>query len=227
MNAPLIERGLYTVADAGRLLRINPQKIRGWIAGYTRTKEEPILKNEIGWLDGSLAFSFTNLMEIRFIQHFSALKVRVASIREMAREAERILSHPHPFATRTVFQTDGRKIFARIAKAMDDPKLYDLQSRNWAMLEVIEQSLHDGMSYDATGDAQSWLPRLEFPNIIVHPRIAFGHPALKDEGISTRVLYEAFQAEKDDFQSVAQWYGVSADRVRDAVRFEINLAMAA
>lgn len=227
MNAPLIERGLYTVGDAARLLRVSPQKVRGWISGYPGTMAAPILNNDIGWLDDSLAFSFANLMEIRFIQHFAALKVKVVSIRRMAEEAALILKHPHPFATKTVFQTDGKKIFAEIAEETGDKKLYDLRAKNWAMLKMIEQSLHSEVTYDPSGDAAIWLPRREIPNVVIQPHVAFGQPSIKDEGIPTRVLYESVQAEKDDFESVAKWFGIPAECVRDAVKFEINLAMAA
>lgn len=226
MNAPLINRGVYTVADAARLLRGSPQKIRGWISGYPRTHAEPILKNDIGWLDDSLAFSFANLMELRFIQYFAGMKVSVKAIRGMAREAERLLNHPHPFATKTIFQTDGRKIFARIADETQDPKLYDLRDKNWAMLDIIAQSLHVGVSYNPAGDAASWRPRAEYPDIIVHPAIAFGQPVLRNEGIPTRAIFESFQAEKDSVDNVAKWFGVTPNLVTDAVGFQVNLSMA-
>jgi uncharacterized protein (DUF433 family) len=227
MNAPLLDKGLYTVGDAARLLRVSPRRVRGWIAGYPKTKADPILRNDVGWLDDSLAFSFANLMEIRFIEHFTALKVRTATIREMAREAERILRHPHPFATKTVFQTDGRKIFAETAQATGDKRLYDLRAKNWAMLTVIEQSLHREVGYNPAGDAAQWLPRPELPSIVIHPMVAFGQPVLKEEQIPTRAIYEAFQAEGDDADSVAKWFQINPQRVRDAVEFELNLAMAA
>lgn len=227
MNAPLIDKGLYTVGDAARLLQVSPRRVRGWISGYPNTKAEPILRNDVGWLDGSLAFSFANLMEIRFIGHFTALKVRTETIREMAREAERFLRHPHPFATKTMFQTDGKKIFAETAQATGDKKLYDLKAKNWAMLDVIEQSLHREVSYDPSGDAAAWIPRAAIPSVIIHPRRAFGQPILKEEGVPTRALFEAFQAEGDDTDAVAKWFQITPARVREAVEFEINLAMAA
>ncbi len=227
MNAPLINQGLYTVPEAARLLRDSPQRIRGWIAGYPRTKAEPILKNDIGWLDDDLAFSFANLMELRFIQYFAGQKVSVRAIRGMAREAEKILRHPHPFATKTIFQTDGRKIFAQIAEETGDRKLYDLRDKNWAMLTIMERSLHVGVEYNPSGDAAIWQPRAEYPNVIVHPAIAFGQPVIRGEGIPTRTLYEAFQAEKNSVANVAKWFGVKPSVVNDAVGFEVNLSMAA
>lgn len=227
MGIQLIDRGLYTVGDGARLLRISPRKVRGWIVGYPRTAAEPILHNDIGWLGGDLAFSFANLMEIRFLQFFAGLGVKVSAIRDMAQEAKRVLGHPHPFATRTVFRTDGRKIFATIADRSGDKKLYDLRAKNWAMLEIVEQSLHDGVTYDPAGEAAQWRPRPEMQQIAVHPRVAFGKPALIGEGIPTRTIYEAFTAENQSVDSVAKWYGISTGQVEEAVRFELELAMAA
>lgn len=224
MNAPLINRGLYTVGDAARLLRISPQKVRGWVSGYSRTKAPPIIVNDVGWLDDSLAFSFANLMEIRFIQIFAGYGVRVSSIRDMAVEARRLLNHPHPFATKTVFKTDGRKIFADIADRTDDPKLYDLKSKNWAMLEIIAQSLFADVAYDPSGDAANWHPRPQFRDVVVDPKLSFGKPVIA--GIPTRILYEAFQAEGDSIESVAEWYGVNPAIVQNAIAFELELAKA-
>jgi uncharacterized protein (DUF433 family) len=226
MNAPLIDRGIYTVSDAARLLRASPQKVRGWVAGYPRTRVEPIIKNDVGWLEGSLAFSFANLMEVRFIQYFAGFGVRVASIRQMAIEARELLRHPHPFATRTVFQTDGKKIFASIAEETGDEKLYDLQSKNWAMLEMIAQSLDEEVKYDPSGDAASWHPRPQFSNVVVNPRYSFGKPIVEGYGVPTRALYEAFQAEGESVDSVATWYELPTEIVRTAVRFELELAKA-
>src|SRR5690348_10792431 len=108
----LLDSGIFTVADARRLIRLSDMRVRRWIDGDRRTNAEAILKNELGWIGGKLAFSFVNLMEMRFLATFAKAGVSVKSIRIMAEEAKRVLRHPHPFATKTVFKTDGKKIYA-------------------------------------------------------------------------------------------------------------------
>ena len=48
-------------------------------------------------------------------------------------DAREMLSHPHPFATKTVFKTDGRKIVAEIAHRHGLMLVYDLKSKNYEM----------------------------------------------------------------------------------------------
>jgi len=167
-------------------------------------------------------------MEIRFLQHFSVLGVKMQAIRVMAQEAQRIIQHPHPFATKTVFTTDGRKIFADIAESTGDKKLYDLKAKNWAFLEIIEQSLNREVIYDPSGDAAAWHPRSDVaPNVIIHPKVAFGQPVLEQERVPTQTLFDAYQVEGETVRTVSAWFCVSPERVTEAVRFETDLAMAA
>lgn len=221
----LMNGGIYTVAEASKLLRVTPRRVRGWITGY---KAKPVLQNDIGWLDGSLAFSFANLMEMRFIEFFAKAGVRVSSIRAMAQEAKRILEHPHPFATRTMFRTDGSSILAEISKGIDDdPMLYDLKKKNWAMLPILEQAIITDTEYDPAGDAASWRPRVNTaPNVVIYPKHSFGQPILQKFGVPTRALHAAWNAE-DDLGTVAKWFDVPIGLVTEAVTFEHQLATGA
>lgn len=222
-----LRRGIYTVPEAARLLEVSPRKVRGWIAGYPKTKSDPILDNELGVVDNRLAMSFTNLMEVRFINAFSRFGVKVAAIRVMLEEAKELLKHPHPFATKAIFRTDGHKIFVTGAEQTGDKALYDLKSKNWAMHEVIAQSLLEGVEFDADGDAVAYHPREQTPGVIVRPAWSFGKPVLKGAKIPTRTIFESFCAEEETEESVAHWFGISRDEVREAVKFETLLKQAA
>ncbi len=224
----LLGAGIYTVPDAARLLRVSHQKVRGWVAGYPRTKAPPIIRNEVGVLNNRLAMSFINLMEARFIAYFASFNVHVTAIRYMAEEAKSFLQHPHPFATNAIFTTDGRKIFAAAAEHTGDKWLYDLRAKNWALYEIVVQSLKKGVIFDPKGVAATWFPRDELaPNVILHPKIAFGQPVLKDNGVPTRALFDAFHAEGETYETVAHWYDVPPEQVEEAVRFELDLSRAA
>jgi hypothetical protein len=66
-----LSTGIYTVGEAAYLVGASKRKVRGWVEGYR--KEPPIITNEIGWIDDRVAFSFTSLMEMRFIAFFEGL----------------------------------------------------------------------------------------------------------------------------------------------------------
>lgn len=222
----LLDSGIFTVADARRLIGLPDMRVRRWIDGDRRTNVEAILENEIGWRGGNLAFSFVNLMEMRFLAFFASQGVSVRSIRIMAEEAKRITDHRHPFATSTVFKTDGKKIYAETKKQTGDEQLYNLFDRNFEFKPIVAQSLREGVVYDPTGLIRAWHPRKDVaPHVIVDPTRAFGQPVLHDSGIPTKTLADA--AQRDSVSTVAKWFEVSRARVNEAIAFEEELKRAA
>jgi uncharacterized protein (DUF433 family) len=225
-NATLLESGIYSVADARNLIGLHDMRVRRWIDGDRRTNSEAVLQNELGWVGDKLAFSFVNLMEMRFLAFFAGAGVHIRSIRVMAEEAKRVLKHPHPFATSTVFKTDGKKIYAETHRKTGDDQLYNLYDKNFEFKPIIAQSLKEGVVYDASGLVSAWYPRKESaPNVIVHPKHAFGKPILRDSRIPTSTLAKA--AEIDSVATVARWFEVPRAHVDEAVRFERDLKKAA
>ena len=223
----LLKTGIYTVSEAAYLIGVSKFKIRGWVTGYPKSKRPPIIDNELGWVDGRVAFSFTNLMEIRFIAFFEKAGVHFWHIRSIMQQVKEELEHPHPFATNIVFRTDGRKIIEQIAAKEGVTHFYDLRSRNYEMREVVAETLMDDIVFDPTGLARSWYPRRKIaPNVIVHPSFSFGRPILKDSRIPTRTISNALRAQRK-VRVVAEWFEVPESQVREAEIFETDLRKAA
>jgi uncharacterized protein (DUF433 family) len=223
----LLETGIYTVAEAAYLVRASKQRVRGWVTGYPKTQRAPIIDNELGWVNGRVAFSFTNLMEIRFIAFFERAGIHFWHIRSIMEGVKKELQHPHPFATNIVFRTDGRKIVAEIAEQSGVKRIFDLRTKNYEMRSVVLDTLREDVIYDVGGVARAWYPRLHTaPNVIVHPRFAFGRPILKESRIPTRTIANAARAERG-VKPVAQWYEIPEKQVREAVNFETSLRKAA
>jgi hypothetical protein len=129
----LLEAGIYTIPEVAELVKAPQANVRVWIEGHTG-KQDPVIVNQLGRSGGKTAVSFANLMELRFIARFVSAGVGLREIRAIMREASETLRHPHPFATKTVFLTDGRKIVADIARRNGLHLIYDLKSRNYKCL---------------------------------------------------------------------------------------------
>ncbi len=227
MNAELLSKGIYSIASAARLVGVSPNRLRFWIVGRPTMHAAPIVKSEYRPVRNRVAISFLNLIEARFIAAFSSCGVSVRSMRYMAEEARRFLDHPHPFATDFLFRTDGKAIFIetveKTAEKTGDPKLYDLRGRNWAFHQVLATEFKRDVLYGPSGLAEIWYPRKESaPDVLVHPKIAFGSPSLQDTGVPTEALYEAFAVE-NDYEAVARWFDVPTAQVKEAVHFESHL----
>ena len=161
-------------------------------------------------------------MEVRFIAFFEDAGVKLPHIRAILSEARDLLEHPHPFATRTVFKTDGKKILADIAKKNGIDDLYDLKTRNYTMKDMVFASLKNDVEYDPQGHARLWKPREKFPHVIVHPKFAFGHPVLRESRTPTRTLRDAVKAEKSA-ETVAELFEIPVKQVREAVQHDAYL----
>lgn len=218
----LLETGIYTIPDAAGLVEAPARRVRIWVEGH-KAKQAPIIHNELGKVDGKTAVSFTNLMELRFIAVFAGAGVKIPKIRAIMEEAKEVLRHPHPFATKTVFKTDGRKIVAEIGRRNGIEDIYDLKTKNYEMKIVVMRSLRDDVVYDPAGEAITWRPRRDIaPNVVVHPKFSFGRPVLKSSLVPTAALADAMKAE-GSARRVARLFEVPERQVREAVIFEASL----
>jgi uncharacterized protein (DUF433 family) len=225
LNQSQLASGIYSIRQAAGLVGVPAARLRGWVTGYHDMKGTPLIESELSPLSHRVAITFVNLIEARFIDAFSKYGIKVRSIRSMADEAKRFLRHPHPFATEMIFQTDGKKIFIQAAEQTGDPKLYDLKGKNWGIYHVLSRELQKGVRYSSAGLAASWYPKKEIaPRVVVNPKVAFGQPTLQESGVPTAALIEAFTAEGEDYKSVARWFDLPVDQVKEAVRFELQLA---
>jgi uncharacterized protein (DUF433 family) len=225
MTPALLDGGIYSIPEAAGLVGSDQSAMRVWVEGRPG-KQLPIIDNQIGRLGRRVAISFTNLMELRFVAFFAKAGVGLREIRSIMNEAKEILEHPHPFATKTVFKTDGRKIVAEIGRK-NGIAIYDLKTTNYEMALVVMDSLKDDVVYDPTGNAIFWRPRPTLaPNVVVHPSYSFGRPILKNSGVPTEALFDAMRAEKSA-KIVAELYEVPERQVYEAVSFESDLRRAA
>ncbi|MGD1035772.1 MAG: hypothetical protein ABR878_00965 [Roseiarcus sp.] len=225
-DARLIGVGIFTIPAAAALLGVSPNLVRIWVDGH-KGKQDPIIENELGRVDGKLAISFKNLMELQFVAFFVRAGIRLPTIRTIMAEYRRSMNIPHPFATKKIFQTDGKKILEVIARNNGIDSIYDLRSKNYEMHDIVMPSLKRDVVYDPEGHARIWFPRRDqFPNVIVSPAFSFGRPVMRDSKIPTSVIETAYKVERS-YEVVSAIYDVSERRVREAVSFETSMRMAA
>ncbi len=166
-------------------------------------------------------------MEMRFIALFEKEGVSFNHIRSIMQEVKIVTKHPHPFATSIVFKTDGRKIVGNVVSKTLGDALYDLRSKNLEMSDLVWMSLKSDVQYDFNGEASFWYPRrMLAPNVIVHPKFAFGRPILRRSFIPTRTIADAAVAE-GSAAAAADWFEVPLGQVREAIKFETDLRKAA
>lgn len=217
-----LDTGIYTIPAAARLLGVSQAKVRGWVSGYHHSDSAPIVRNEVGRMGRTIALGFKNLIEGIFIRDFSEF-FSIQAIRQMIVEARNLIQDEHPFATHIEFSTDENSIFARVIRAGQERELLNLRSRNLAISEVMTPLLKNVVKYGEVY-ANQWHPRpSEAPNVFVAPNVAFGQPVIHQ--VPTRALFDAVQAEGGDFKTIARWYELPVDAVKEAHRFQKRLTV--
>lgn len=219
--------GFYSPAQAARLLQIDsPRRVRGWLSGYKNSSSGPVLDRDYEAIDGTLALSFWDLMEVRFLEHFRKQNVPLQTLRKVAVNARKEMNAKHPFALSNVrFLTDRKRVFLHSAEEEGDKKTLNLVTNQFEMYEAIEYVLAKGVSFNPkTGLAESWHPLPECPTVIVHPRMSFGRPVMQESGVPVAAIVRAWQAESGNRDRVAHWFGIDRSQVDDAIDFQVRLA---
>ncbi|WP_159731600.1 hypothetical protein [Methylosinus sp. Ce-a6] len=222
----LIGVGLYTPAEAGRLLNIAPGKIIRWLRGHRAGEQdyEPLWKSQIDLDDGRTYLGFRDLMEARVAEKFISHGVSPQRVRAAIRLAREIIGDERPLSTDR-FRTDGRDIFLRVAEKDEQgeerEQLLNLFRRQYEFKHIIDPLLKT-VDFDERGSPLLWWPAGRRANIIVDPARSFGQPIDALTSVPTAALAAA--ARSEGIEKAAKTYDVSLASMRRAVDFEAELA---
>jgi len=214
--------GLYTAAEASRLLGLPGARVRRWLAGYGwgDRRYEPLWTPQLPKLDGHLGLGFLDLMQLRVAARIVAeTKISLPALRRALRSAEELLSHGHPLTTAR-FRTDGRRLFLESGRTTSEPDLYDILGKQFGFHKIIEPSFRD---VDLDTEITRWWPLGKQRSVVLDPSRSFGAPIAAKSGIPTATLAQIAAAEGSP-REVTRWFPVTEREVRDAVAFEQRLA---
>lgn len=223
-------KGAYTPAEAARLLRVPPGKLRRWILGYSYRqtsgnmgRQEPLWPLQYAVIDDEPILGFRDLIEARTIHKLRAIGLGLPTIRECLKAASEIAGDSHPFSTKRL-KTDGKRLYLELMDSGDRIVVIDLKNKQHAFSEVIKQTFLD-LEFDGDVAARWWL-NPDRRTLVIDPERSFGQPITAREGIPTYRLAQAVRAE-GSVSRVARIFDVDVKTINDAIRFEDNLKAAA
>lgn len=221
----LIGLGLYTAAEAGRLLNVRPATIRRWLQGYIAKGVEyaPLWETAIDSDDLQVVLSFDDLMEVRVADAFIRYGVPSTRIRAAIVAAKEALGQNYPLSTDR-FRTDGREIFLKLVETdgegLERERLLNLFRRQYEFSGVLDPILKT-VDFMANGRPELWWPRGRRFNVVVDPSRSFGQPIDAVSSVPTSILAAA--ARNEGVLRAALAYDVDPSSVRRAVEFEAAL----
>ena len=221
----LRDRPSYPAAEAGRLVGLNPARVRRWFKGYDYMHggavrhQAPVVRRRGD--RGTSYASFLDLVDLLFVKQFLDHGVSLQRVRAALREAFEILGTTR--ALRETFFTDGNDVYVKV-RDQGDAILELLSGGQWTIAPVIRQ-LSTQIEFDSPGGlARRWYPLGRKGHVVLDPFVCFGRPVVVGRGIATASVYDLFRAENERAEAVRAWWELSDREVEAAVEFEGRLA---
>jgi hypothetical protein len=225
----LIGVGLYTPAEAGRLLHVSSAKISRWLRGHHigDAHYEPLWTSQLDLNDGHVYLGFRDLMEVRIADKFIGYGVSPQRIRAAIRLAREVLGEDRPLSTDR-FRTDGRDIFLRVVESdeqgQERERLLNLFRKQYEFKQIIEPLLKT-IDFDDRGSPLQWWPMGKRGSIVIDPARSFGQPIDSGTSVPTAVLDAA--GRQEGVALAARIYEVPQAAVKRAMQFEAGMGLRA
>lgn len=211
------------------MLRIPPSTLKRWLEGYSfpvdrlvRTHKPALVAPALPRRGNTLTLTFLDLVQLRVVKALRDVPIPLQRIRTAALGAVDVFSTSHPFAS-VRFKTDGRRLFADVAQPGNEVALVELgRPSQRALRQILEKSLRE-ISYATTGFADRWYANGPKGGVVIDPRISFGTPVVVSANVPTHVIRDQARVTPDE-KRLASWFDLEVSQIRDALRYEEQLA---
>ena len=224
VETALLEREMYSEAEAARLLRVSQSTLHYWLEGgtYRHSTYAPVLRSEP---TGKRTVTWAEFVEASLLRQYRRkLNVPLAELRDFINLLREEFGIPHPLAHERPWVA-GRQLVieAQDASGLPQDLWLVVPTRKQPLLLEPAQSFVNRVEF-ADDQAVSWKPHDDPKSpVVVDPDQRFGQPSVS--GISTVVLWEHSE---DDYASseIAAEFGISQTDVDWAVSFEHSIRAA-
>lgn len=228
----LIGKGLYSIAEVGKLIRIPSASVSRWVNGYAFQRHgiehvtPPLIRAELRNQRGTQApLTFLDLLELKFISMFRSPphRVRMDVIRAAWERGAHYFNSDHPFCMAR-FRSDGKHIFAELRERSYRPDgiaenvlMEELAIAQLVFVDMVEPFCLD-LAWD--GDyANKYWPLGRDGRIVIDPRRSFGKPIDSETGMRAFTLYQA-SLSGESTERIAAWYDVPIEAILKSVEYE-------
>lgn len=223
--------GLYTIAEAAKILQLPVEKLRRWAKGYyystqdsQRQESSALLRHEYPELSEQGIITFIEMIELYLIAKFREYGVSMQMIRKVASRIASRHQTNHPFAVMGL-RTDGRIIIGEMGQANEkehsDHYLEELHNCQ-IVFDIAEQFLYPRVDFDGELINRFW-PIGKDKGIICDPHRNFGQPIIDKNRVPTYPLYKMSIAGETP-ETIAWWYNIDVKSVQAAIEFEQLMA---
>jgi uncharacterized protein (DUF433 family) len=225
MDVLVLEREIYSEAEAARLLRVAQGTLHYWLEGGVRRgkRYKPVIRQEP---KGERSVTWAEFVEAGLLRQYRREhQVPMPELRLFIETLREKLGVPYPLAHERPFVGVGRQLVVEAQEEAGlDPDFFLVAvARKQLVLTAPSQLFVDRVTWE--GDvAAAWRPHDDVDSPVrVSPLQRFGRPAVG--GISTEVLWEHDDA-GESVEEIAEAFSLTPGDVRWALSYENSLRAA-
>ena len=215
----VLEREMYSEAEAARLLRMPQGTLNYWLEGGIRNSRtyKPVIRPEAK--GGRAPLTWAEFIEAGLLRSYRRdLNVGMAELRTFIVTLRDGFGVPYPLADRRPYVSNRKLLFEAQETSGLDPELWLVaDARGHYLLLPPSRDFFERVSWD--GDvAAAWRPHDDPASPVrMLPDQRFGKPSVG--GISTEVLWEHADGGEDE-DEISETFGLSRADVRWALAYE-------
>ena len=235
LSPPRLDKPVYQMNEAARLLQLPDKTLRRWIDGDRRFDKviEPLIRPET---TGSAEVTWGEFVEAGLLREYRVRRLPIERLRPLIAGMRDRLETLYPLAHAKPLFSDGWQLLWREQLESDTPE---------SMYLVVEGGHEDGYQLMLGDIASQFVSRVEFEppeqgvvarwfpfiettrRIVLDPQVSFGLPTIN--GVKTEALAELVAAGErpNRVAKVYADFGIAPSDVWLATEFESRLARAA
>jgi uncharacterized protein (DUF433 family) len=225
MSVTILDREMFSEAEAARLLRVPQSTLHYWLEGGQRRGKtyKPVIRVEPR--GDRPPVTWAEFVEAGLLREYRRhLQVPMAELRAFIERLRDRYGIPYPLAQHRPYVADRQLLLeAQDAAGLDADFCLVAVVRGQLILTPPSQTFVERVEW-RDEQAAAWRPH-DDPHspVRIDPELRFGRPAIK--GISTEVLWEHIDA-GEDLDETAGAFDLAPDDVRWALAYETSLRAA-
>ncbi len=220
MNVDVLEREMYSEAEAARLLQVAQNTLHYWLEGGEQRGKSyrPIIRVEPH--GGRAAVTWAEFIEAALLREYRQRRVPMTELRAFIDRLRDRAGIPYPLAHHRPFIADRQLIReAQDISGLAADYCLVAEVRGQLILTPPAQSFVERVTWHGNVAAR-WRPHNDPDSPVrIDPDVRFGRPAIK--GISTEIVWEHDDA-GEDIDEVAEAFNLTPADVRWALAYETS-----
>lgn len=208
-----IGQGVYTAADASRILKIPYPKANYWFKYYAKNR----LSKSVDYIyhfeiKKVIAVNFLTLIEMYVFYTLKEKGVKANKIIEAHTMMSQFLGTAYPFAKQDIFLDNRSLLFGTEDSLVTADK--HLQT---VIVQVLKKFISK-VQFNDDRIAKKYYPLGKDRSVVVNPENQFGQPIIDGTNILAETIYSLSRG-GDSPEFIAKLYDITVNQVEDAIEY--------